>query len=107
MNDPKILIPMLRKTMPALLAQDIVGVQPMTGVGKSIFSSTEMREEFGFEGHNKKYWPHQHVVRGWSMVRPAERWCYQNFKSRNWNNVGKYFAFKRKEDYEWFLLRWS
>lgn len=29
MNDPKILIPLIRKVMPALIAQDIVGVQPM------------------------------------------------------------------------------
>lgn len=96
--------------MPGIIAQEIVGVQSMTGVGKGIFSNTGMRGEWGewgFSGHNKKYWPYQHTMKAWSIVRPAEDWCYQNFKSRNWRNVGKYFAFKRKEDYEWFVLRWS
>ncbi len=30
MTDPKILIPLIRKHLPTLIAQDIVGVQPMT-----------------------------------------------------------------------------
>lgn len=29
MTDPKLIIPMLRKVLPGIIAQDIVGVQPM------------------------------------------------------------------------------
>jgi Major capsid protein Gp23 len=34
----KILIPMIRKTLPSMIANDIVGIQPMTGPSGSIFS---------------------------------------------------------------------
>lgn len=50
---------------------------------------------------NKKYWPFQHEVKDWIA---AEKWCYQNFKSSNWRNVGRTFAFKRGEDATFFLL---
>lgn len=40
---------------------------------------------------NKKYWPFQHTV---SNKADAEKWCYENFKSANWRNVGVTFAFK-------------
>lgn len=55
---------------------------------------------------NSTYWPYTLKVETHSML-PAERFCYQNFKSKNWRNRGTKFAFKRKEDYEWFVLRWS
>lgn len=53
---------------------------------------------------NKKYWPHQIKVNDDSGA--IERWCYENFKSANWRNVGTYFAFKRGEDATLFSLRW-
>lgn len=56
---------------------------------------------------NKKYWPYQIEINNWYDIRDAERFCYTNFKSREWRNITRYFAFKRKEDYEWFVLRWS
>lgn len=55
---------------------------------------------------NTKYWPH-HQRCTWSDVHEIERWCYENCKSRNWRNLGQHFAFKRKEDYAYFILRWS
>lgn len=36
----KSLIPLIRKTLPGLIASDICGVQPMTGPSGSIFSMT-------------------------------------------------------------------
>lgn len=59
-----------------------------------------------FEQLNSTYWPYALRVKTYDMF-PAERFCYDNFKSRNWRNRGTKFAFKRKEDYEWFVLRWS
>ncbi len=65
-------------------------------------------ELFG-EGYwqNDKYWPYQFEIKSWYDIANAERFCYDNFKSRNWRNTIRYFAFKRKEDYMLFLLRWS
>ena len=53
---------------------------------------------------NPTYWPYTIKV---DDMFNAERFCYQHFKTKNWRNRGTKFAFKRKEDYEWFVLRWS
>lgn len=53
---------------------------------------------------NKKYWPHHIVVKD---VAGAERWCYDNLKSSEWRNVGKYFAFKSSADATMFTLKWA
>ena len=55
---------------------------------------------------NPTYWPYTSKVETYHMFS-AERFCYDNFKTKNWRNRGTKFAFKRKEDYEWFVLRWS
>ena len=54
---------------------------------------------------NKKYWPHH--VQVTARAEDVERWCYENFKSSEWRNVGAYFAFKRGEDATLFSLRWA
>ena len=64
----------------------------------------QLRPEYLMRVLNKKYWPHQITVEDNSDVK--ETWCYENFKSGNWRNVGKTFAFKRGEDATLFSLRW-
>ncbi len=59
----------------------------------------------GFE-FNKTYWPYTKML-AWNAYNEAEKFCYKHFKTRNWRNRGQHFAFKRKEDYEWFVLRWA
>jgi len=81
-------IPLIRKTLPIMIARDILGVQPMSSP------------------HKKKYWPYQYVV-NWSDIKQAERWCYSCMKSGNWRNHGHYFAFKREQDFLAFTLRWA
>ena len=98
------MISTIRKAIPIMIAKSIVGVQPMTPSNGSIFN---FNREWGFEGHNKKYWPYQYSIDAWSKVSATEQWCWQNFKGRNWRNVGRHFAFKRKEDAALFLLKWS
>jgi hypothetical protein len=63
---------------------------------------------------NKKYWPHQIRLRtvennelSHHNVEKMERFCYDNFKSREWNNHNRYFVFKREEDLTFFMLRWG
>lgn len=60
----------------------------------------------GLQQFNPTYWPYTIKVETHNIF-PAERFCYQHFKTKNWRNKGTKFAFKRKEDYEWFVLRWS
>ena len=101
--NPKVLIPMIRKVMPGLMAQQITGVQPMTSITGRIFTENY---SFGIS-YNVKYWPHQfHLDKDWGEVMLAERWCYQNFKSRNWKHSGHRFVFKREADATLFALKW-
>lgn len=62
---------------------------------------------FTEEELNDKYWPYQFAFDHWKDLSKAEKFCYQNFKGRYWRSQGRYFGFKRKQDYEWFLLRWQ
>lgn len=61
---------------------------------------------------NKRYWPHQvrfpdsHEL-AHHNVDKLERFCYDNFKTGDWNNVNRYFVFKRETDYAFFMLRWA
>lgn len=98
-SDPRLMIPILRTALPNLMAQQIVGVQPMTN-NLGIFN------QFFDKQFNKKYWPYQYdVVREdrWDI----ERWCWDNFKGRYWNSYGRKFVFKREKDAVMFAMRWS
>lgn len=85
--------------MPSLIAQRIVGVQPMTN-NLGIFN------QFFEKKFNKKYWPYQYYVNV-DVFSEVERWCWDRFKGRYWNNYGRMFVFKREKDYTMFLLRWA
>lgn len=68
-------------------------------------------EEYLMRVLNKKYWPYHVVTKEakltiFAVSGEAEKWCYKNFKSKNWRNVGNYFAFKREQDAMMFSLRW-
>ena len=84
--------------MPTLLAKDIIGVQPMP--------TNSLYDIFWTKEYNKKYWPHQYTVKR-DDVFAAERWCWQRFKGKNWNNKYQKFVFKRSQDAVMFALRWS
>jgi hypothetical protein len=96
----KILLPILRTVLPKLMAQDIVGVQTMDADTGSLFGQLTAKV------FNTKYWPHQYYV-NYLDRQEVERWCYDNFKSRNWNSYRNQFVFKRKEDAMLFALRWT
>lgn len=95
----QILIPMIRKVMPNLIAQQITGVQPMSYTGSGIFN------QFFNKKFNKKYWPYQYYVNVY-VFSEVERWCWDRFKGRYWNNYGRQFVFKREKDAVMFALRW-
>ena len=75
MPSKSILIPMIRNLMPTLMANQITGVQPMTGHAGQIFSTD--KTYVGGYNFNLKYWPHVTMVT-WQHVLDAERWCYKN-----------------------------
>lgn len=98
----RIMMPMIRKIMPQMLAQQIVGVQPMPPGTGSIFT-----QRYG-KTFNPKYWPYQvEVTGGWEHTADAQRWCYDTIKCRYWKNSGMRFVFKREADATMFALKWA
>ena len=58
---------------------------------------------------NRRYWPYQINVRPEErklLTEDMERYCYDNFKTSDWRNDGRYFVFKREQDLTLFSLRW-
>lgn len=76
----------------------------MTKYWRTYVGLTDASDGYLMRVLNKRYWPHQVSVQEFTA---AEQWCYANFKSGNWRNVGKTFAFKRGEDATWFKLKWQ
>ena len=57
--------------------------------------------------YNKKYWPYQYFIDDKTYrISEVERWCWDQFKGRYWNNYGRNFVFKREKDAVMFALRW-
>ncbi len=94
---------MIRNIMPQTIASQIVGVQPMMGTGKSLFK--EYYYDWFSKSYSKKYWPYQYTVAR-NKITEAERWCWDRFKGRYWNNNHNKFVFKREKDAVMFALRW-
>lgn len=63
-----IIIPMIRKTLPSLMANDIVGVQPMTGPSGLIFS---MKAKYGTKSVHRS-WSYDDWVDGCGIRDTAE-----------------------------------
>lgn len=95
-----ILLPMIRKLMPNLIAQQILDAQPQRGAAGRIFTSWNTRK------YNIKYWPFQYVNTKYNSV-DIEQWCWSKFKGRYWHSSRNTFVFKRAEDATMFKLKWD
>lgn len=57
------------------------------------------------------------VEGGWTKVEfyftsnkqavDIKNWCGENFKKNQWQRLQQFFVFRKKQDAEWFILRWS
>lgn len=123
-NLSSILLPMIRKTTPGLIAQQIVGVQPMsnpTGMTYSMNSIFDTiiktcMEEVEIEGVMVEYYavkiPYGYFPKHNVEIHEIYEWCNKTFGDElltdRWNMRNtKTFLFKTEEDRNWFLLRWS
>lgn len=72
--------------------------------GKSLFK--EYYYDWFAKTYSKKHWPYQYTVAR-DKITEAERWCWERFKGRYWNNNHNKFVFKRGKDAALFSLRWA
>lgn len=119
-----ILLPTIRKTMPGLIAQQIVGIQPMSNPSgmiygmKSIFDTIikTCMEVIEIEGVMVEYYavniPYGYFSKHNVETDEIYEWCNKAFSDESitdrWYSRGyRTYLFKNEEDRNWFLLRWS
>ena len=114
----KVIIPLIRQMYPTVIAQQIVGVQPMTSSG---YPSLYLDLTYHYHKH-----PRYKFSRKWFMgesnhndidsLVDIENWCIDNFGPHpmnpdSWCRWYRYstkkFYFRDEKDYVLFLLRWS
>lgn len=112
-DDWSALIPMLRKIVPAVVAQEIVSVQPM-----QINMSLDVYEK---PIHGARYYCVE--VKGWGLGwtdmenwakatygEPGEVWPQDNFlwpEAPRWVMNNRTFWFRKESDRTLFILKWS
>ncbi len=89
--DP-ILLPIIRKVVPAQLVQDILSVQPMS----SPFSLKE--------------WPYQIDILSlvnFQHIWQVREWCTKNLPKDDWVSHTQFYAFKTEMSFVAFKLVWE
>ena len=125
----KVILPLIRKTMPNLIAQSIVGVSPMIG---PVFQNYTMKFKYDTfrinlkQGHFKvflrlynrrKFTTHKDILaanyhwvdlKEYSKSIPAKHWCIDNFGEYSFifDSMYSRFYFENKEDCAMFTLTW-
>jgi hypothetical protein len=97
------MIPMIRKLMPGILANQITGIQPMSASTGSVFT---IKNDWAFREYNKKYWPHQFIVEN-NKRTEVEQWCWGQFNGWRWHSSRGKFVFKKAHDAALFRLTWE
>ena len=124
----KVILPMIRRVMPSVIANSIIGVSPMTGpigqihtmryrYGKSIADPIKLNNavyaKFVRLNNRKKTHTHQSIID--AGYYPCNK--YMGWECREWcdNMYGKngyieghdgYIYFENKDDYTFFIMRW-
>ena len=114
-----VLLPIIRKMTPTLIAQELVGVQPMSGPSTI---RTGYLDETGRD-IGLPYWVEvpwtagrifnlksSHSTNTQYQDRSDEcyNWCVQTFRAQDWARpYTNKFYFRYEKDRDWFLLRWS
>lgn len=128
----KVILPVIRRVMPQIIAQDIIGVQPMTGPTMSIRQLKARYGETGRVGmdipmlkqhykhflrvyNRRKFQPsvyltslgYQKVTVEFGNTVPATRWCKEHLKAGSFVRSFNDFWFAYDRDATLFSLRWS
>jgi hypothetical protein len=123
----KILIPMVRKVLPGLVARDLVGVQPMTWPGAELETGETYVDEaasYATEANTVEwYWVRLPMSAGsfWDVkgthehVNEVDAWCWETFGPRCsnehpaliWDKINGRYCFKHSEDRTAFVLKWG
>ena len=112
-SDPRLMIPILRTALPKLMAQEIVGVQPMSAgaVFAPYIPKVMTKSKYKFSRANwyvaefeeKYYWE----VEAWCTVQFGPHPRHPDAWSRWVHQYESKIHFRDEKDYVLFCLRWS
>jgi hypothetical protein len=110
----KILMPIIRQVYPQLLAQSILGVQPMTDSVAEIFTvKSKIYSVPKYKFSRAKWYEADHRYDDYDDVMA---WCTEHFGPRprypdawtRWYDIHiDRIRFRDEKDYNWFVLRWG
>ena len=119
----KILIPLIRKLTPKLIADEIVGVQPMTTSVDSIFDmyNKDKKDQvlIGYSPeYDQPYWAQPELgglfSRRQQRYEEIDEWVKKTFgesnegwKNPRWSASNRKYWFKYEKDRTLFVMRWS
>lgn len=114
-----VLLPIIRRVMPTLIANEIIGVQPMVGPAAGIFGLkngwygrvklTKDHYRYFLQVYNRRTYHHPDYLTslGYPHVKVSRRdglhidaldWCYDNLKAGSWISSHNDFWFSNEED---------
>lgn len=108
--DSSALISIIRKQLPALIAKDIVGVQPMQFADIDSPASIETGENFSYD---QPYWVELNLNGLFSSRQKkyteVHAWVNKTFGWNNsrWSASNRKYWFKNEKDRMLFVLKWS
>ena len=111
--DFKVILPVIRNIMPDIIAEEILGVQPMTSQLMSVGTMDHACSTW--------YWvtPPYNLDIGWddmvSRNKEIQEWCDEIYGDKGdwsdpdcrWWTSNRKYIFKNEEDRTMFVLRWS
>ena len=109
----QILLPTIRQVYPTLLAQQIVGVQPMTSTANIFTMRASYNPQSKYKFSRAKWYVADY---DWVHQGKVLEWCKEQFGSHpkrpdawsRWHHTYEgQIHFRDAKDYEWFVLRWS
>lgn len=131
-NTQQVLIAQIRRVMPSIIAQDLIGVQPMTGPTVDIFNTKyNINRDFNWAGRvilhkehfnhflrvynrRKHHHPDYLTNLGYTKIRlgfyrtvDASEWCRETFRHGTYVRSSLDFWFAYERDATLFRLRWS
>jgi hypothetical protein len=99
----KVLLPMIRRVIPSLIANEIVGVQPMSGPTQRWSIVDDPYNAYPYSvTFNQSLWALS--IESKTLVKMLQ-WCNDTIPSGNWYSTHSAFHFRNAEDRTMFMLK--
>ena len=108
----KVILPIIRNIMPDVIANDIVGVQPMTNAANMINPFTKKWERIGMDVPSDKWVFNirNQEIRTWIEEQPIHMWKFYDIEPKIDTPIaaliGDNYLFTEEMEV-WFQLRWG